>query len=63
MWEVALVENPRMEVAVEDESNGAARYENSKAEETEKAIACFSEAAAKIDPSDLAAFLEQLLVK
>lgn len=51
-----------MEVAVEDESNGAARYENSKAEETEKAIACFSEAAAKIDPSDLAAFLEQLLV-
>ncbi|EFH58399.1 hypothetical protein ARALYDRAFT_346595 [Arabidopsis lyrata subsp. lyrata] len=52
-----------MEVAVEDESNGAARYENSKAEETEKAIACFSEAAAKIDPSDLAAFLEQLLDK
>ncbi|KAG7570883.1 hypothetical protein ISN45_Aa04g034190 [Arabidopsis thaliana x Arabidopsis arenosa] len=45
-----------MEVAVEDESN-------SKADETEKAIASFSEAAAKIDPSDLAAFLEQLLDK
>lgn len=52
----------------EDESNGAgaARNENPKAEEAimslSEAIVSLSKAAAKIDPSDLAAYLVNVLV-